>query len=170
MAFENKTFSSEDTLHADDMNNIMEGIVEAKDAVVGGVEARVNEDAETSTNTLIIVVKDTNGNELATTTVTLPSGGGGGFDANALIAEFNNPTVTLTDSDKTNACNYIGAVQRGGKGGRPGVQAYGILQSGDPYMINAQYGEPTANDSGNGYLTVTFYKNIIKPLLDTLKS
>lgn len=71
MAFENKTYSSEDTLYAADMNNIMEGIVEAKTAAVGEVSATIAE----NTNTLTVEIKDQNGNILATTEVTLPSGG-----------------------------------------------------------------------------------------------
>lgn len=120
-----------------------------------------------SSNILTVEIKAADGTVLATTTVTLPSGGGD-FNANALVDEFNNPSITLTDADKTNACNYLGAIKKLGAGGRNGIQAYGITQAGDSYMINAQYGEPIANDSGNGFLTVQFYRNIIKPALDKI--
>lgn len=50
------------------------------------------------------------------------------------------------------------------------IQAYAKTQSGGRYMISAQGGEPTSNDSNNNYLTVAFYKNVLKPLLDELKS
>ena len=136
---------------------------------VGSASASVDEN-----NVLTVEIKDNQGNVLATTTVTLPSGGGGGGLTatdlpDALVNEFNTPTKTLTDSDKTNACAWLGALKQNTAKSSM-LQAYGKLASGDQYMINAQYGEPTANDSGNGYLTVTFYKNVIKPLLDTLKS